>query len=84
MAEHLGKLVECDRCGKTHFLNYTGTEAFDGGYTKVDLFEKMPDGWGWHSDIGTLCDECETRYRKFIERFMTKEKEQIFMAKEKE
>lgn len=77
MAEHLGKLVECDRCGKTCFLNYTGTEAFDGGYTKVDLFEKKPDGWGRHSDTGTLCDECEARYWSFIKRFMTKEKEQV-------
>lgn len=29
MAEHLGKMIECDRCGKTHFLNYTGTKTFD-------------------------------------------------------
>lgn len=45
MAEHLGKMIECDRCGKTHFLNYTGTKTFDVGYTKVDQFDKNPDGW---------------------------------------
>ena len=72
MAEHLGKLIECDRCGKTHFLNYTGTESYDCGYTKVDLFDKMPDGWRQHYDIGLLCNECEQAYQDMIDEFFGK------------
>lgn len=69
MAEHLGKMIECDRCGKTHFLYYTGTESYDGGYTKVNLFDKMPDGWKKHSDTGLLCDECATAYQELLDEF---------------
>lgn len=69
MAEHLGKMIECDRCGKTHFLYYTGTETFDGGYTKVDQFNKNPDGWEYHSDTGLLCDECAKAYQELLDEF---------------
>lgn len=70
MAEHLGKMIECDRCGKTHFLYYTGTKSLDGGYTKVDQFGKSPDGWVYHSDdIGLLCDECEKAYQDLLDEF---------------
>lgn len=69
MSEHLGKLIECDRCGKTHFLNYTDTKSFDGGYTQIDQFDKMPDGWNYHSETGLLCDECEKAYQQLLDEF---------------
>ena len=72
MAEHLGKMIECDRCGKTHFLYYTGTKTLDGGYTKVDQFNKKPDGWEYHSDTGLLCDECEKLYQELLNEFFDK------------
>lgn len=72
MAEHLGKMIVCDRCGKTHFLHYTGTESYDGGYTKVNLFDKVPDGWRQHYDIGLLCSECEQTYQDMLDEFFGK------------
>ena len=69
MAERLGKMIECDRCGKSYFLNYTGTDTLDGGYTKVDQFNKRPDGWEYHSDTGLLCDECEKLYQELLDEF---------------
>ena len=69
MAEHLGKMIECDRCGKTHFLYYTGTESYDCSYTKVNLFDKMPDGWKKYYDTGLLCDECEKLYQELLDEF---------------
>lgn len=69
MAEHIGKMIECDRCGKTHFLYYTGTESYDCGYTKVDLFDDMPDGWKKYYDTGLLCDECAKAYQDMLDEF---------------
>ena len=71
MAEHLGKMIECDRCGKTHFLHYTGIRAFDGGYTSVSVsdFQKRPEGWGYHLETGLLCDECEKTYQDILDEF---------------
>lgn len=69
MSEHLGKLIECDRCGKTYFLHYTGTDSFDGGYVKTDQFCKIPAGWNYHSGIGLLCDECEKAYQQLLDEF---------------
>lgn len=69
MAERLGKMIECDRCGKSHFLDYTGTDARDGGFTIYALFDKIPDGWKNHSDIGLLCDECEKLYQELLDEF---------------
>lgn len=69
MAERLGKMIECDRCGKSHFLNCAGTDTRDGGFTKYTLFDKMPDGWKNHFDIGLLCDECEKLYQELLDEF---------------
>lgn len=69
MAEHLGKLIICDRCGKTQFLHHLKTETLDGGYTKVDKYDKRPDGWEYHSDTGLLCDECEKLYQELLNKF---------------
>ena len=62
MAEHLGKMIECDRCGKTYFLNCTGVAQFD----------KKPDGWKAHIEIGLLCKECEKLYQEMLEEFFYK------------
>lgn len=73
MSEILGKTIICDRCGKTHFLQYKKTDSFDGGYTKIDSFEQMPEGWKLHYDlIGLLCDECDKEYSDFLNKFLNK------------
>ena len=69
MSETIGKRIECDRCGKTYFLNYIGTKEFDGGFTKVNEFEKKPETWGYHTDTGLLCDECEKVYQNLLNEF---------------
>ena len=67
MAEHLGKMIECDRCSKTYFLNYTGTKSQYG--IDVEHFAKKSDGWKMHIEIGLLCNECEKVYQELIDEF---------------
>lgn len=73
MSEQCGKLITCDRCGKTLFLKYIGEGETDGGYTRWNKFEDAPDGWEYHCDIGRLCPECNEEYVSVIERFMRAE-----------
>lgn len=47
MSERIGKMLTCDRCGSFIFLNYTGKQEFDGGFTQVETFEDPPKGWGY-------------------------------------
>lgn len=69
MSETIGKLIECDRCGKTHFLEYLGTKEPDKGFTKVSKFEQKPKTWNYHTDVGLLCDECEKAYQELLNEF---------------
>lgn len=74
MSEFLGKTIVCDRCGKTHFLRYKKTDSFNGGYTNIDQFESMPEGWEQHYAIpGLLCEECEKEYADILKKFMNRE-----------
>ena len=66
MSEQRGKLVECDRCGCTVFLKYLGQGELDGGYTRWDKFEKLPETWMYESQVGCLCDKCAGLFRAFI------------------
>lgn len=70
MSEQIGKIITCDRCGKTVFLKHTGT-TLDAGWSRIDNFEKRPEGWGYHADkeLGLLCPECESAYQKVIRKF---------------
>lgn len=45
MAEVKGKIVSCDRCGAHVFSRTTGEGEADGGFTRWNNFEKLPDGW---------------------------------------
>lgn len=70
MAEQIGKLLTCDRCSRTVFLKYNGTEHLDGGFTKVDKFENKPDGWKHTCDLRMdLCPKCNEALHKFLEEF---------------
>lgn len=66
MSEAKGKLKTCDRCGKSIFLKYIGQGVLDGGFTRFDKYEELPETWLWTSQIGTLCDECSGIFRSFI------------------
>jgi hypothetical protein len=70
MAQINGRLTICDRCGEQVFSKYTGEGVTDGGYTRWDKFENLPDGWESHYDgIGMLCPKCNEEYKKLIENF---------------
>ena len=45
MAKVNGQIVSCDRCDAKIFLKCTGEGSADGGFTRWNTFEKMPDGW---------------------------------------
>lgn len=49
-----GKMITCDRCGKTIFLEKIETRDTDGGYAKYDVYENAE---GWTHPIG-FCDLC--------------------------
>ena len=77
-AEEMKKIIDgeiyqasvCERCGETHFSMYIGTQQYDGGYTRVNIFEPLPDGWGWGDEIGRLCPTCFKKYEKMKNNFM--------------
>lgn len=79
-AEEMKKIIDgeiyqasvCKRCGETHFSMYIGTQQYDGGYTRVNIFEPLPDGWGWGwgNEIGRLCPTCFEKYEKMKNNFM--------------
>lgn len=68
--EALGKLIGCDRCGKTVFLKTTGEKELDDGWTRYATFESPPDGWSYYSDVGRLCPQCSGAYQDIMKRFM--------------
>ena len=39
MSEVKGKLVTCNRCGKTHFEKFIENVSADGGYSSYDRYE---------------------------------------------
>lgn len=79
MSEQIGKLLSCDRCGETIFLKWEGMSEFDGGYSKIQHFEKTPEGWGSVRDLGMLCPECRTEYENLVEKFMRERKPECGM-----
>lgn len=70
MSEQRGKLITCNRCGRTIFRMRTGQGEADGGYTRWDQFEPLPETWIYESQVGHLCDECAGLFRAFIHKLM--------------
>ena len=82
MSERIGKMLTCDRCGSFVFLNYTGKQEFDGGFTQVSDFEDPPKGWGrGNASYGDalsacdarLCPDCYKEYCYMIRKFYDKD-----------
>lgn len=69
MSEQIGKCLTCDRCGKTVFLPWEGTEEWDGGYSEIQHFAKKPEGWTKNVDIGDLCPDCSELYQTMMHAF---------------
>lgn len=60
-----GRMLRCDRCEKEIFTKFCGTDTYDGGFTRVEKFEK-PDGWKSRNVDGAykdLCPYCDNIYR---------------------
>lgn len=66
-----GKLLECDRCGKTLFLKYLSTITTDGGYgDNYDTYEDAPKRWLHETQFGWLCPECADAFKLFVSNFV--------------
>ena len=67
------EVVKCDNCGNTITRKKTGVEEYDGGYTRVKLYEDLPDGWGCEIIFDNrvdLCPKCSAVYRNIIGKHM--------------
>lgn len=73
MAGKIGKMVICDRCGDSVFLECIGEGETDDGCTRWNKYEAAPEGWVFHLDIGDLCPKCNLLRTNIIKGFMNKE-----------
>ena len=71
IGEAKGMLLTCDSCGAACFLRTVGDGVTDGGYTKWNKFEDLPEGWRYiDRNIAQLCPNCNAEYEELITRFM--------------
>lgn len=68
-----GTMETCRRCGRTIFLKHIGTGETDGGWTKWDKFEPLPDDWANIYNVGVLCPECAVMFRNAMIDFFGRE-----------
>ena len=69
MATVNGKITTCDRCGALVFSACTGEVELDGGFTRWNTFEPLPEGWENHFEVGMLCPKCNDEYKSLITTF---------------
>lgn len=67
-----GRMLKCDRCGKSIFTVYLGEVTSDGGFSRWDRFEK-PEGWDstdwtYTGKSYDLCPTCMDMYRALRDR----------------
>lgn len=76
MADILGKIKICSRCGKQQFFKYIETVVADGGFgDRYAKFEDEEDfGWLWFSQFGDLCPECAREWKLMVRDFIGEEK----------
>ncbi len=63
-----GKIYFCNGkdCDKFVFLQHIGDGVMDGGYTKWNKFEELPDGWTTYNVMESkkrayLCPDCSAK-----------------------
>lgn len=67
MANVNGKICSCDRCGEKIFVKVINEKEMDGGFTRYNVFEDMPDGWGYDYRVEMdLCPECKKELDSII------------------
>lgn len=69
MASIHGRITTCDRCGEIAVSKCTGDGEADGGYTRWNKFEPLPEGWAHYPSVGDLCPKCNADYLKIVENF---------------
>lgn len=62
--EQIGKMIICDRCGKSIFLNRLNDRIFDGGFTRSEQYEDTPQGWE-RINNKNICPECNEVFKSF-------------------
>lgn len=77
MAEINGRMIICDRCGESAFLKCTGEGERDGGFTRWNKFEPVPEGWDRHYEVGLLCPNCNREYEALMRRFKNLPEEEV-------
>ena len=76
MAQKLGKLLTCDRCGTTLFLEKKKdkTDYSDGYVSDLSEFEDPPGDWirirSDKNDDIMLCTDCAKLFNKLCDDFM--------------
>lgn len=68
MSSKNGKLMVCDRCVESIFLECIGEGEADGGYTRWNKFESCPIGWNncfVNLKLFTLCPKCSKEFMEF-------------------
>lgn len=65
-----GRKYICDRCARETFCECTGEGEIDGGFTRWNMFEPLPEGWNSHPETGLLCAECDDQYTNMMTAFM--------------
>lgn len=77
MSEVEGKILTCDVCGESVFLECTGHREADGGYTRYRTYEEHPEGWNGTKayGIGTTCPSCSARINDAIAKAIREIKE---------
>lgn len=69
MAEVKGKMITCKRDNNWVFLKYLGEGDLDGGYTKHDKYEELPDDWLYETEFGYLCPKCTREFKMLMTNF---------------
>ena len=62
-----GVMERCEWCGRRYFRPHKETTYRDGGFTKIDKYEPLPEGWGNRYGIGMLCPNCSKDLDESIE-----------------
>lgn len=73
-----GRIVTCDRCSEFVFLQKTDEKLTDGGRTKYNTYEALPEGWRRLGDgMVDLCPSCNKEYEDLMKEFYRKKPENI-------
>lgn len=63
--EQVGKLITCDRCGRSIFLTLTGKEDWSDRLS----YQEKPREWTQEIGHGDLCPDCTKEFQTFCKEF---------------